>query len=80
MSGAFIIEISEETAGLALPAGDHQFRFAATDPRYASLDGRMFSSVGAIERAAEQLRRNRCKEQRSRAAACDRGGSRRRAA
>lgn len=80
MSGAFIIEISEETAGLALPAGNHQFRFAATDPRYASLDGRTFSSVGAIERAAERLRRSRCKEQRSRPAGCGRDGSRRHAA
>jgi len=53
MTGAFVIEIAGEIAGVALPDGK-SYRFAASAPPYGALDGALFGSVGQVQRAAEQ--------------------------
>jgi hypothetical protein len=58
MTGAFLIEIAGETAGVALPVRGG-FRFAAALPFYRALDGASFPSVAAAQRAAALLARGR---------------------
>lgn len=54
MSGAFVIEIEDQTAGLVL-AEKGGFRFRASDPIFRKLDGRMFAHVRQARAAAAQL-------------------------
>jgi hypothetical protein len=61
-SGAFVIEVRGETAGLALVASD-QVQFVASDAAFMALDGRLYRSVQQAQRAAEALVREReCKQ------------------
>lgn len=54
MTGAFIIEVSGEAVGLALP--DHRgYRLVASIPLYKALDGVSFRTVAKAQRAAENL-------------------------
>jgi hypothetical protein len=54
MSGAFVIEIEDQTAGLVL-AEKGGFRFRASDPIFRKLDGRLFSHVRQARAAAAEL-------------------------
>lgn len=61
MSNAFSIETSRRAAGIAV-YDDGLYRFFAADPLFNSLEGRRYSSVAHVERAAilhEQTSRNR---------------------
>jgi hypothetical protein len=54
MADAFVIEVSRFTAGIV--AGQRkQFRFFASHPTMAALEGRVFGSPIAAQRAAERL-------------------------
>lgn len=54
MSGAFVIEIEDQTAGLVL-AEKGGFRFRASDPVFRKLDGRLFGHVRQARAAAAEL-------------------------
>jgi hypothetical protein len=54
MSGAFVIEIEDQTAGLVL-VEKGGFRFRASDPIFRKLDGRLFSHVRQARAAAAEL-------------------------
>lgn len=54
MSGAFVIEVEDQTAGLVL-AEKGGFRFRASDPVFRKLDGRMFAHVRQARAAAAAL-------------------------
>jgi hypothetical protein len=54
MTGAFVIEVAGDTAGVALPARGG-FRFAATAAAYSALDGAVFRSAASAQRVAERL-------------------------
>lgn len=53
---AFVIEVDEETAGLAVRAGNG-FEFHAVSSRFQPLDGRRYNSLLHVQRAADQIRR-----------------------
>jgi hypothetical protein len=55
MAEAFIIETATLTAGIIIAAQDRGFRFYASHPAMASLEGQTFQSVRAAQRAAEKL-------------------------
>jgi hypothetical protein len=54
MGNAFIIEVSGHAAGIVTNERN-RFRFYASDPAMASLDGQLFGSPKAAESAAERL-------------------------
>ena len=54
MTDAFIIETSTLTAGI-VAAYEQGFRFYASHPAMFALEGRMFGTVKAAQRAAEKL-------------------------
>ena len=56
MTDAFIIETSTITAGIVAAQGQG-FRFYASHPSMSSLDGQIFVSPKAAQRAAEELAR-----------------------
>lgn len=53
---AFVIEIEERQAGLALKV-EHGFRFVAADPAFALLDGSRFAGLPQLRQAANRLAR-----------------------
>lgn len=53
MSTAYSIETARHSAGLAVADG-RGFRFFAAHPLFAGLEGRHFSTVAAVERAARR--------------------------
>lgn len=53
-SGAFVIEVRGETAGLVV-MDNGQFRFVASQPAFFPLDGRFYASVRHAHRAADEL-------------------------
>lgn len=53
---AYIIETSDEAAGLVLRQRGG-WRFVASDARYGSLEGRTFRDPAAAERAAREIAR-----------------------
>jgi len=57
MSGAFVIEIEDQTAGLVL-AEKGGFRFRASDPVFRKLDGRLFAHVRQARAAAAEIWRS----------------------
>lgn len=54
MSKAFIVEVDEVAAGLAVREPDG-FRFYATDRQFSGMEGKLFGSPKAAERAAAQI-------------------------
>jgi hypothetical protein len=60
MSDAYIIEVRSAAAGLVVRAHDrHGFRFFASLPEFAGLEGRCFRNPQEAERAAERHARGR---------------------
>jgi hypothetical protein len=59
MSGAFVIEIEDRAAGLAL-AEKGGFLFRASDPIFRKLDGHLFQHVRQARTAAAQVWREYC--------------------
>lgn len=53
---AYIIETSDEAAGLVLRQRGG-WRFVASDARYGALEGRIFRDPAAAERAAREIAR-----------------------
>lgn len=53
-SGAFVIEVRGETAGLVV-VDDDSYRFVASQPAFFALDGLYYASVRQARRAADEL-------------------------
>ncbi len=53
---AFVIEVEERQAGLALRL-ERGFRFVAADPDFALLDGSRFAGLPELQQAANRLAR-----------------------
>lgn len=64
MSGAYVIEIEDQTAGLVI-AEKGGFRFYASDRAFWKLEGRFFAQVRQAQRAAAEIWRNRTKDESS---------------
>lgn len=54
MSNAYVIEASDETAGVVVREGQ-RFRFLSSSPRFWTLDGEYYRSPKEAERAALAL-------------------------
>jgi hypothetical protein len=54
MSNAYVIEASDETAGVVVREGQ-RFRFLSSSPRFWTLDGEYYRSPEEAERAALAL-------------------------
>src|SRR5262245_61306297 len=59
MSGAFVIEIEDQTAGLVL-SEKGGFVFRASNPVFRKLEGRVFQHVRQARAAAAALWRDHC--------------------
>lgn len=59
MSQAYIIEVSNRTAGIVV-SEERGFRFFSAERAFDSLDSRHFGSPRAAERAASALVQRRC--------------------
>ncbi|WP_084800125.1 hypothetical protein [Bradyrhizobium sp. Ai1a-2] len=59
MSQAYVIEVSNRTAGIIVRE-ERGFRFFSSERVFDSLDGHHFGSARAAERAASALVQRRC--------------------
>ena len=67
-SGAFVIEVRGETAGLVV-IDDNGYRFVASQPAFFPLDGLTYDSVRHARRAADELWQRRMRGGQARSAA-----------
>jgi hypothetical protein len=59
MSGAYVIEIEDQTAGLVI-AERRGYRFFASERIFRKLDGRLFQQVRQAHGAAAEIWRQHC--------------------
>ncbi|ALK10067.1 hypothetical protein [Blastochloris viridis] len=58
-TGAFVIEIDDETVGIVVPDENRAFRFFASLQAYGALEQRSFANPRAAQQAAMALTRER---------------------